>query len=153
MEGSMYRKILVPLDGSELAETALPHATLLAASTGAELVLIRVCVPRFLGPQATGEAVVQESGDRAEAELYLQEWQSRLRARGVKSSYHVGTGNVADAIAKQARADDVDLVVMSTHGRTGTQLWAYGSVAYSMLKVAPCSVLVVRTPHPQPTRP
>ncbi|HEX2924013.1 MAG TPA: universal stress protein [Chloroflexota bacterium] len=145
----MYRKILVPLDGSELAETALPHAGTIAAASGAELVLIRVCVPRFLGPQGNGGAVVQEAGDRAEAEMYLQEQQSRLRAKGIRVSYHVGTGNVADAIAKQARADDVDLIIMSTHGRTGTQLWAYGSVAYSMLKVATCSVLVVRTPRPQ----
>jgi nucleotide-binding universal stress UspA family protein len=146
----MYHKILVPLDGSELAETALPHARLLASSTGAELVLIRVCVPRFVNTPGNGGAVVQESGDRAEAELYLQEWQSRLRANGITASYQVSAGNVADAISNQARVDDTDLIVMSTHGRTGTQLWAYGSVAYSMLKVAPCSVLVVRTPRPQP---
>lgn len=146
----MYRNILVPLDGSELAETALPHASMLATASGAELVLIRVCVPRFLGPQGNREAVVQEAGDRAEVEMYLQELQSRLRARGIKAGYRIGTGNVAGAIAKQAHADNVDLIVMSTHGRTGTQLWAYGSVAYSMLKVAPCSVMVVRTPRHQP---
>ena len=146
----MYRKILVPLDGSDLAEMALPHASLLASSTGAELVLIRVCVPRFVGTPGNGGVVVQECGDRAEAELYLQEWQSRLRAKGIKASYQVSTGNVADAITNQVRADDTDLIVMSTHGRTGTHLWAYGSVTYSMLKGAPCSVLVVRAPRPQP---
>ncbi len=142
----MYQRILVPLDGSSLAEAAIPHAILLATTTGADLELIRVTVLRFV-PQPGGSGhVVQEAADREEAEAYLQGWERKLRGNGIKVSYRVGAGNVAEEIVKHAADTGVDLIVMSTHGRTGTRLWAYGSVAYAVLRAAPCSMLVVRPP-------
>lgn len=141
----MYQRILVPLDGSALAETAIPHAELLAFATGAELALIRVTVLRFLQEPGGGGHVVQEEGDRVEAEAYLQDRQKRLRARGINATCLVRTGGVAEEIVGYAAATKADLIVMSTHGRTGARLWAYGSVAEKVLRAAPCSVLVVRT--------
>jgi len=141
----MYRRILVPLDGSELAETAIPHADLLASATGAELELIRITLLRFVqAPDGRGY-VVQEDGDRQEAEAYLQGWAGRLAARGIKVGFRVSGGNVAEEIVEHASRIKADLIVMSTPGRTGAGLWAYGSVAEQVLRAAPCSVLVVRT--------
>lgn len=141
----MYRRILVPLDGSELAETAIPHAELLASATGAELELIRITLLRFVqAPDGRGY-VVQEDGDRQEAESYLQEWAQRLAGRGIKVGFRVSGGNVAEEIVEHASRIKADLIVMSTHGRTGARLWAYGSVAEKVLRAAPCCVLVVRT--------
>lgn len=143
----MYRRILVPLDGSALAETAIPPATLLASTTKAELELIRITVLRFVQQPGGGSFVVQEAADREEAESYLREWQSRLQSQGINATYQVRSGGVAEEIAKYAVETKADLIVMSTHGRTGTRLWAYGSVAYAVLRAAPCSVLVVRAPY------
>lgn len=143
----MYHKILVPLDGSALAETAIPHAKLLAAATRARLELIRISVLRFLQQLDAGSFTVQEEADRGEAESYLQDWQQRLEPQGFEVGYQVLSGSVAEEIVKHARQIQADLIVMSTHGRTGTRLWAYGSVAYGVLRNAPCSVLVVRAPR------
>ncbi len=140
----MYRRILVPLDGSDLAETAIPHAELLASTTGAELELIRVTLLRFLQAPDGHSYVAQENGDHDEAEGYLRRWQQRLSSKGIAASYQVRGGNVAEEIVEYAAATEADLIVMSTHGRTGARLWAYGSVAEKVLRAAPCSVLVVR---------
>ncbi|MHB0870198.1 MAG: universal stress protein, partial [Chloroflexota bacterium] len=120
----MYRRILVPLDGSPLAETAIPHAELLASATGAELDLIRVAVLRFVQLPGNEGHVVQENGDRAEAEAYLQEWQRRLSSKGIKVTGQVRSGNVAEEIVEHAATARTDVIVMSTHGRTGARLWA-----------------------------
>ncbi|MHB1159172.1 MAG: universal stress protein [Chloroflexota bacterium] len=144
----MYRRILVPLDGSPLAETAIPHAELLASATGAELDLIRVAVLRFVQLPGNEGHVVQENGDRAEAEAYLQEWQRRLSSKGIKVTGQVRSGNVAEEIVEHAATARTDVIVMSTHGRTGARLWAYGSIAEKVLRAAPCSVLVVRARTP-----
>ncbi|MGE5618875.1 MAG: universal stress protein [Sphingomonadaceae bacterium] len=141
----MYSRILVPLDGSPLAETAITHAELLASATGAELELIRVAVLRFVQQPGKEGYVVQNGGDREEAEAYLQEWQRRLSDNGIRATYQVRVGNVAEEIVQYAAATRADIIVMSTHGRTGARLWAYGSIAEKVLRVAPCSVLVVRT--------
>ncbi len=141
----MYRRILVPLDGSDLAETAIPHAELLASASGAELELIRVTLLRFVqAPDGHGH-VVQEEGDREEAEAYLATWEKRLRDRGIRATGQVRSGSVAEEIVEYAGSTRADLIVMSTHGRTGARLYAYGSVAEKVLRAAPCSVLVVRT--------
>ncbi|MGI5837595.1 MAG: universal stress protein [Chloroflexota bacterium] len=143
----MYRKILVPLDGSALAETAIPHATLLASATRAKLELIRITILRFHQQSGKGGFTVKEEADKEEAVSYLQEWQRRLESQGLEVSFRVMSGSVAESIIKYARQIQSDLIVMTTHGRTGTRLWAYGSVAYGVLRNAPCSVMVVRAPR------
>lgn len=140
----MYRRILVPLDGSALAETAIPHAEALATAFGSEIDLLRITTLQFI-QQPDGGYIVKEDGDRADAQAYLQQWKEKLERRGIKVSHSVGSGNVADAIVHRAADTGVDLIVMSTHGRTGAKLLAYGSVAYRVLQDAPCSVLVVRS--------
>lgn len=144
-EGKMYRRLLVPLDGSPLAETALPHASHIASTAGAELHLLRVTVPVFVETPDGQGCRVHEDGDRAEAERYLREWRDRLSAGSMRVISEVLGGNVAEVITDYTAATGTDLIVMSTHGRTGVRLWAYGSVAEKVLRAASCSVLVVRS--------
>ncbi|MBW1714199.1 MAG: universal stress protein [Deltaproteobacteria bacterium] len=127
----MYKKILVPLDGSEVAEKILGQVVDLARLTGAEIVLLRVALARtFPGADPTDKQV--EVVDRAEK--YLAGVKEKLEKEGLKVSAHV----------LLEHAQEVDLVAMSTHGRTGLGRWALGSVAERVLRHSPKPVLLVR---------
>jgi len=135
----MYNKILVPLDGSEVAEKILGQVVDLARLTGAEIVLLRVALARtFPGADPTDKQV--EVVDRAEK--YLAGVKEKLEKEGLKVSVHVRYGHDAGEILEHAQ--EVDLVAMSTHGRTGLGRWALGSVAERVLRHSPKPVLLVR---------
>ena len=143
-----YRRLLVPLDGSPLAEQALPHAEELAHATGAEVVLLRVpTIPPSLTWGPNGGMVVSALLNEAceEADAYLANVARRLHARGIEA-HRVPTdpGPVADTIIDYAREADIDLIVMSTHGRSGIGRWVYGSVADRVLRGANVPVLLIR---------
>ena len=147
---SGYKKILVTLDGSELAERALEPAVRLAGADGAELVLLRVVIPLYLWApfiEIQPELDVARERHRAKTEAYLEEVKERLLAED--SSLQIDTvaleGPVAEAIVDYATGSDVDLIVISSHGRSGLSRWVYGSVAEKVLQGARCcSTLVVR---------
>jgi nucleotide-binding universal stress UspA family protein len=145
-----YRKILVPLDGSELAHRALPYATELAELAGAQLIILRAVPNVEQDYQMTPELRVVNIGlEEQEATVdhatyWAQRVASELKANGLTVEVAVEIGAAADAIVDYASKHDVDLVVMSTHGRTGLARWAYGSVANKVLTGAPCPVLLVR---------
>jgi nucleotide-binding universal stress UspA family protein len=162
-----YRGILVPLDGSERAETALPHAAALAERFGARIVLYRVVDPP--GPMmppdvispAAGLPVVppmldtvqfaQEARDLT-AE-YLESRARELRALGLTVTGLVGdVGDVAEQILETARREVIDLIVMSTHGRTGLDRLLFGSVAENVVRHAPVPVLLIRRADTGPAR-
>lgn len=136
----MYRTILVPLDGSPLAERALPYAQGLAASVGARLLLVRAALPRGFPVQgcADGEAQVTR-----EAEQYLSSVADRLDTPGVVEAA-VFSDPAAEAIVEESRLRCVDLVVMATHGRSGLGRWVCGSVVEAVLASSPVPVLLVR---------
>jgi len=135
----MYKKILVPLDGSSLAEGVLPQVEYLAGLTEAEVCLLRVVtVHSFPGVDRT-EAEVRL---KEEAEAYLEEVAGRLQDKGVATSVHLRFGGEAEEILDHAR--EVDLVAMSTHGRTGVGRWVLGSVADRVVSHCPCPVLLGR---------
>lgn len=146
----MYKRILVPLDGSDRAEQALETAAELALKFGAEVLLLRaltlslqafVAAPGIPVPVYQGEML---DAERAEIEKYLAHQAEALRSRGVTVSLVVGEDVAAAAILDAAEDARADLIVMSTHGRTGLARWTYGSVAEKVLRHAPCPVLVVR---------
>jgi nucleotide-binding universal stress UspA family protein len=151
----MYSKILVPLDGSALSELALPHATALAQHFGSEIILVRVCqpvaVPLEVYPTLTGVSYDYslELQTQAEQEVkhYLLEQQKRLQAAAIKCHYLALEGFVPDVILEAAEKEHVDLIVMSTHGRSGISRWVYGSVAAKILQAAHCPVFLVRAKH------
>jgi nucleotide-binding universal stress UspA family protein len=137
----MYRKILVPLDGSPVAEEILTHVVELARLTGAEICLLRVVLAHtFPGADPT-ERQVQAV---REAEDYLKGVEHRLADAGLKVSAHVRYGHEAIEILDHAQQKDIDLVAMSTHGRTGVERWALGSVSERILRHSLKPVLLVR---------
>lgn len=138
----MFRTLLVPLDGSELAERALPYATTLAVAARGKLVLVRVALAP---PPATldGATWVQEqSAAVAEAEQYLAEVAARLRGH-VPVQTHVPYGRATPRIQDSITELSADAVVMATHGRTGLRHLLVGSVAEEVISDSPVPVFVV----------
>jgi len=143
----MYKRILVPLDGSALAEAALPHAESLAQQYGGYVILLRVVVSPYAivapdlvlaGTDVNQKQFVEQAGQ------YLQGVAGRLQARGIGTKSAICEGPVAEAILNHAKAENAELIVMSTHGRGGVSRWVYGSVADRVLQAAPCPILLIR---------
>ena len=146
------RKILVPLDGSPLAERALEPALVIADAMQSDVTLLRVAPGRETLPQSTSPSgedlgVVRDiaaAQERAEAEAYLQ------RIYGTRANRHLffdvvtTGGDIADAIVSYADERHVDLIVMSSHGRSGIGRWLHGSVAEKVLRGADCATLIIR---------
>ncbi len=150
------RTLLVPLDGSRLAESVLPHAEALAKQRGAEVVevvLIRVCETPFITvdyPEATMRLTWEEhvehmkSAFKSGCEQYLQGVARRLSDAGLKVRSEVLTGEPADEIISYVTKHPFNLIAMSTHGRSGPKRWAYGSVADKVLHGVTSPVFLVR---------
>ena len=150
----MYKKILIPLDGSELAEKALPHATALVKATGAELTLVTV-VQLTLGAgaskiEAIPEAVAEHaSALKAEALIYLEKIQRDLKTQGVTAHLAALEGDVASAIIAVAEQKGFDLVAMATHGRSGLDRFFMGSIAEKVVRATTKPVLLIRALIPR----
>ena len=161
----MYNKILVPLDGSKLAECALPHAEELVKGCGtAEVILISVTEQvqaRTRAPEAqelyrssdspayqsTGPEITVTFGkNQRQAQTYLGRIAKELEAKGTKVRTEVLFWPPAEAIASYAELNRADIIVMSTHGRSGPSRWAYGSVADKVLRSSCVPVLLIRAP-------
>jgi nucleotide-binding universal stress UspA family protein len=135
-----YRTILVPLDGSPLAERALPYAVALATHHGSTLVLVEAVAPA--SPHGAGSAQALRSS--AEAHRYLARWRVRLEAAcGVSVEAAVVFGAADREIVGEVLRRDADLVVMSTHGRSGIERALMGSVADYVQHHASVPVLLI----------
>ena len=147
-----FRNILVPLDGSELAEKALEPANQIAmamAQYGNEPRPVRLTLLRVLSPMALLAAdpylydeMMRMSSDEAQA--YLNQVASTMTANGVVIETKIVNGSSAEAIVQYAEGAGVDLIVMSSHGRTGSRRWVYGSVAEKVMHHAPCATAIIR---------
>ena len=144
----MATRILVPLDGSPLAEQALSCAVTLARGLPAELVLFHaVSIPsdiREALDKASLEADVLMERLEADAEDYLQGLADSLREAGLSIRHVVQHGPAAETIVDYAAAIDFHQIVMATHGYTGLKHWTHGSVAERVLQLASVPVLLVR---------
>jgi nucleotide-binding universal stress UspA family protein len=157
----VYGKILVPLDGSKLAEAVLPHVQELARRFGSEVTLIRVVVPlsklvaetmpaslepsgaaAAVGLEAASEAVKAE---REGARCYLEEVAGRLKAQKLKVRAEIAEGVAGEAVVEYAQRQGMDLIAMSTHGRSGLGRLVFGSVADHVLRHAGTPVLLIRS--------
>jgi nucleotide-binding universal stress UspA family protein len=155
-EQSLYlnwpnRKMLVPLDGSELAEKVLPYVRTLAKQWGAEFVdvtLLIVCDPSLL--PSNYEFVWPVKLDdhmkrcRQVDEKYLAKIEKQLEKAGITVRSEVLVGKPADEIVDYANKNGFDLVVMATHGRSGISRWAYGSVADKVIRRVAHQFFLVR---------
>ena len=149
----MYKTVVVPLDGSKLAECVLPHVENLAKGCQVENIsLVRVVEP--LSPMvvddyagiAPKEIERIESELTAEAQTYLQQRAQELKFNGVKIAWKVLSGKTAETLSDYATRTGADLIVISTHGRSGVSRWVWGSVADRVLRSSCVPVLMVRAP-------
>jgi nucleotide-binding universal stress UspA family protein len=145
----VFNKILVPLDGSELAGKVIPQAEDLAKSFSAQLVLMTV-----------GSAVEGEVGESSQASLgealarqpavkYLEKTAAALQAKGLNATWVFRQGTPAQEIIAYAAEHQMDLIVMASHG-AGEIAWLLGSVAQRVIRYAPAPVLLVRVMEPKP---
>ena len=146
----MYDPILLALDGSELAERALPHAVALARQFGARLLLVRVVPPvvQPLGVEpgfspASGYAQVIEA-ESAAARAYVDHLAQRLQQDGITVEALTPLGEPAASILEVAAERGAGLIVMATHGRSGLSRLVFGSVAERVLREASVPLLLVR---------
>jgi nucleotide-binding universal stress UspA family protein len=149
----MYKRILVPLDGSKLAESALAHAEQVAKGCGTEeLVLVRVTerVQAYTAvddpSQPLRTRLVPEAIGREEkqARRYLGKIAEAIEAKGIKVAAEVLLGDPAEEIVIRARHPGCDLIVMSSHGRSGIHRWTHGSIADRVFRASPVPVLMVK---------
>jgi nucleotide-binding universal stress UspA family protein len=149
----MYERVLIPLDGSELAETVLPFAEHVAGPSDAEVVLLQVVEPPSpITALGTGGIIGPDEFylRQAAAKRYLDTVAGRLRANGLRVRTLLGLGTPAAEIAATARAERADLIAMATHGRSGFKRAIFGSVANEVLRSAAVPVLAIRMPAPVP---
>ncbi len=153
----MYERILVPLDGSKVGEAALPLVeelmSKLAPGLKVEVTLLQV-VSSLAHYVVAGEASAQIPYTEKEMEEikkkaidYLDKAGEALRSKGAIVKTRVEAGNAAEEISKAADEINVDMVAMSTHGRSGLSRWAFGSVTDKVLRGGKVPVLIVRAPR------
>jgi nucleotide-binding universal stress UspA family protein len=144
----MFKKILVPLDGSELAKQALPVAITIAQQNEGELVLVRVPVlTKMPVPSGIGGLKVfdeQMAFRNDQCESYLDYIRQSYMDADVPMQTYVEEGDAASVIVDTVVAEDIDLIVMTTHGRGGFRRWVLGSVTEKVMRHAACPVLAVR---------
>ena len=151
VERIMYKHLLVPLDGSELAELVFPYAGEIAASLKLEkLTLLHVIPPEDKNLVELHKGYIERAADtvgnlcrdvqRTKGSAVCAE---KIQSRGV-----LATGNPAEEILRYADDNNVDIILMATHGRTGVQRWTMGSVADKVLRVSKLPVWLVRAGLP-----
>lgn len=155
----MYQKIMVPLDGSELAECVLPHVERFISGCQVKtIVFVRVIEPDTLtykGAYVTSVEDLQkietnakkiEESRKSDAAKYLEGVLKRLKPVGVKFQTEVLSGKTADSLVDYVEANAVDLILIATHGRSGVSRWVRGSIADRILRASRVPVLMVRAP-------
>jgi nucleotide-binding universal stress UspA family protein len=158
----MIARILVGLDGSDLAESALPYVEVISRAASADVILLRAVQtgetletleetnPRLLPYMAampTGNPEASHIATRAEiheAEAYLDAVARRLGQQGLRCQTAVVAGDPAEIIVDEAGVRHADLIALSTHGRSGLGRWIFGSVAERVLATSPVPILLVR---------
>ncbi len=136
----MYDRILVPLDGSDLAREIIPRVEDMASAHGAEVILLEVLAASGVLPKTAAK-------ERDEAEKHLMEVEQQLLDKGIKTRHTIRHGSDAAAeIVDYAEVNDIDLIAMSTHGRGGVSRWVFGSVAERVLRGTDKPILLVRAP-------
>ncbi|MFC1989568.1 universal stress protein [Chloroflexota bacterium] len=169
----MYQKILVPLDGSKLAESVLSHVESVAKGCGTEEVILVSVTERIVGYRSVGvrnrplgllqadsrglrsplpvtQVPVVVGKKQAVAQRYLERIARRLEKKKLKVRTKVLLGHPAEEIISFAESNGAGLILMASHGRSGVGRWAYGSIADKILRTSGIPVLMVRALAPEP---
>lgn len=145
----MYDPIILALDGSKLAEAAIPHAEALARQFEARVLVLRAVAPVVgpddfaYGPNPYSYQHLLEAEMKA-AEEYVNAKARELRESGIEAEGVFRMGEPASVIIDDANAHGAKIIVLATHGRSGFARWVFGSVADRVLRSAPAPVLLVR---------
>jgi len=151
----MYSKIIVPLDGSELAECVLPHVEAVAKGCGnPEVTLVNVVqTPEkfwsytYLDKKDRQQFMSEDAAQAMEeGRAYLDKVAKNASIKGLNIKIDVFVGDPAEIIADYANKKEADLIVIATHGRSGVSRWTFGSVADRLLRSSCVPVLMVRAP-------
>lgn len=143
----LVKRILTPLDGSKEGEATVPYTEMLARQLDAELVLFHVLEPvtaRAFYYESEAYVAQDEETRRASATSYLAGVATSLQTKGVDASIAVESGAPAERIIAYAGANAIDLIAMSTHGRSGIGRWVFGSVTDKVLHAGDTPVLTAR---------
>jgi nucleotide-binding universal stress UspA family protein len=150
----MYKRALVPLDGSSVAEAIIPFILDIAGPLDMEVVLLRVIEP--IRPVVLEGSRYIEMEDvearRADAEKYLARIAAELLDKGVRAESRLRRGNPAEQIVATARETGADIIAMSTHGRGGLDRLVFGSVAQAVLRHVDMPVFLMRATRTEAAR-
>jgi nucleotide-binding universal stress UspA family protein len=146
----MFEHILVPLDGSALAEKVLPHAVIMARTFDARITLLRAVERQFGAEMPSVIDPMNWEIRKSEAQAYLDEVGTRLAEMDLQVHQILAEGPAAERIIDFARANDVDLIVISSHGRSGLTEWNISSVVQKVILGAYTPALIVRAYRPVP---
>jgi nucleotide-binding universal stress UspA family protein len=150
-----YRRVLVALDGSPVAESIIPFILAIAGPLDMEVVLVRVVTPAAVeaGAPVPGIVVKERAARTAEAQDYLSSIAAELSGRGVRVQARVRTGTPVQEILAATGECAADLIAMTTHGRSGLRRLVVGSVAEAVLRRADTPVLLMRLTAADSERP
>jgi nucleotide-binding universal stress UspA family protein len=144
----MFDPILVPLDGSLIAECVLPHTGAMARAFDAKIVLLRMMDKSQAIEKGQLFDLVNWQINKTRANLYLEKTKTRLNASGLQVETTVLEGLVADSITDYAQNKGVKLIILSSHGRSGLSQWGISSITQKIIFSAPTSVLIIRAHQP-----
>jgi nucleotide-binding universal stress UspA family protein len=156
----MYNKIMVPLDGSDLSECVIPHVeAIISGFKTKEVVLVRVVDPIRLPVSVPAQGNFgftdkdrhkMDTNRKKAAKKYLEKTTASLNLPGTVLNYDVLEGNPAHMLADYAAENEMDLIVIASHGRSGVSRWVMGSVAERIVRTSCVPVLMVRAPGCEP---
>jgi len=144
----MFDPILVPLDGSQLAECVLPHASGFALSFNAQIKLLQVLEKDLGSTPAQMFDMLNWQVKKSQAELYLEKTRRQLQEDGLQAQALVLEGPVAESIVEFAQKQS-QLIILSSHGRHGLTQWGISNVTQKIILSAPTSLMIVRANQPQ----
>jgi nucleotide-binding universal stress UspA family protein len=147
----MYRKMLVPLDGSKLAEETFPYARELAGRLDLDLDFLYVNDPHMPQLLPMSQFYIEKIAESVKAQIQIIQANTvgKEAARPVQVKSHVATGYPADEILKYAEENKIDIILLATHGASGVRRWAMGSVAHQVLHASKIPVWLVRSGIPE----
>jgi len=148
----MYRHILVPLDGSELAECVLPHVKAISIGcTVVKVTLIRGVEPLHIRGGLESHISAEERSRIEEqatvnAKEYLEKVAAQLKDEGISAGVEIIHGDIVNTLIEYANEKEVDLIIIASHGRGGISRWVWGSITDRILRAACVPVMMIRAP-------
>ena len=145
----MYKKIVVPLDGSQVAECVIPHIEALAKCSMGEIQLVTIVEPIDLptrGKIALSDEDIKHTNTelQQEAHRYLKRVTQKLKRSGIVAHPMILNGKTAESLIEYINDNDVDLVIMATHGRSGISKLFWGSIAEKVIRSGNAPILLVK---------